>query len=294
MVLEWGGMVLEWGGMVLEWGEMVLEWGELGWNGVEWGWGCSLPNIMTLPGDASITSHDMPYDTDDTVTFTCYDGYSLIGPSELTCQSNGGWDPDIPYTPTCQRQCNDPESPENGGHDGSYPYTSYTTVNFNCNTGYTMVGSSSRTCTNGMWDGANPSCRLACGQVTPPTHGEVSPNPRDGYYEAGTIVTFHCDDGYTVSPRSEITCSTFGNWSDPQPRCLSPCYNYDIDNGITTINDPNDKYTSGDDVVYIHGSIITMSCDNGYTLYGLTMSQCNDGAWTQTASHCKGIAVQFA
>ena len=58
-----------------------------------------------------------------------------------------------------ENSCGNPGTPENGIKVGdSYKY--HDVVQFQCNEGYNLIGSSSRTCkTDNNWDGTQPTCQ---------------------------------------------------------------------------------------------------------------------------------------
>ncbi len=126
----------------------------------------------------------------NTATYTCDDGYNLIGVSDRTCQANGAWSL---TAPTCDRECfkqayttvtelsvvyvnklaltclhtyvllavdcGSLNNTANGLVSTSSGTTFMMTANYTCNTGYNIVGSESRTCeASGVWSGEAPVC----------------------------------------------------------------------------------------------------------------------------------------
>lgn len=142
---------------------------------------CGTPNSL-VNGQRSYTNTIIG----STVTYTCILGYRLTaGSFSRTCQSSGLWSGSHP---TCSRKfkfikhwinfllqysitlssftsnlhtlgyCGYPGTPTNGRKTG-YTYTQGNTVTYSCNTGYSISGSSSRTClSNGQWSGSPTSC----------------------------------------------------------------------------------------------------------------------------------------
>jgi CUB/sushi domain-containing protein len=90
------------------------------------------------------------------VSYHCDPGYSLEGNSTRTCMSNGSW---TGIAPMCQENlCPCPQFPANGYTRGCAEEGP--TVSYHCYTGYSLVGTSTRTCNNsGMWSGSAPVCR---------------------------------------------------------------------------------------------------------------------------------------
>ncbi|KAI8515787.1 hypothetical protein Bbelb_066000 [Branchiostoma belcheri] len=91
----------------------------------------------------------------DVANFTCEPGYKFVGTSSLTCLSDGTWNG---KSPACAAvQCLLLSPPLNGFASGSNSYGEV--VNFTCEPGYKLVGTSSLTCgSDGTWDGNSPTC----------------------------------------------------------------------------------------------------------------------------------------
>lgn len=140
------------------------------------------------------------YDYNSVVMYSCKAGYDRSGPHKRKCISRHGrgtWDE---YQPRCvgqfcvyfpiplhlstlygnasnkiikkiilysEKDCGDPGSPMNGVLHGSN-FKLARQVTFTCNTGYRLVGSSSRTCrTDGKWSGHNAECkRKLCDKIS--------------------------------------------------------------------------------------------------------------------------------
>ena len=114
---------------------------------------------------------------DDTATYTCSDGYELVGSEVLNCQSDGTWD-DSP--PVCRREffprapcswyircflpiltalCPDLSDPANGTVTQS-GNSEDDTATYTCSDGYELVGSEVLNCqSDGTWDDSPPVCR---------------------------------------------------------------------------------------------------------------------------------------
>ena len=63
--------------------------------------------------------------------------------------------------------CSDLPAPTNGGVSYNTPGTSgsrphNTVATYSCAPGYTLVGSSTRTCQSGTWSGRAPTCQSMC------------------------------------------------------------------------------------------------------------------------------------
>ncbi len=113
-----------------------------------------------------------------TASYSCFGGYTLVGVSVRTCGSDGVWSGSASV---CQSKewlnvyvecvpvpiviCSDLPSLTNGVIDygGAVSTNSRqvdTVATYTCDTGYTINGSSTRTCeSDGMWSGSTPTCQ---------------------------------------------------------------------------------------------------------------------------------------
>ncbi|ELU03676.1 hypothetical protein CAPTEDRAFT_126293, partial [Capitella teleta] len=95
------------------------------------------------------------------IIYSCEEGYSLNGTSEIVCEANGEWSGNSPSCDTFQ--CQKPSMIPNGSilspRDVYYFGQS---IMYNCNSGYTLVGPMIRTCTKinqkGAWSEFHPLC----------------------------------------------------------------------------------------------------------------------------------------
>ena len=114
-----------------------------------------------------------------TATYSCNTGYNLVGDGTRTCGANGNWSGS---EPTCERMlllnnlpykyahnvfllstavdCNALSDPSNGQVSHTAGTTFGQTATYSCNTGYNLVGDSTRTCeAAGEWSGSEPTCQ---------------------------------------------------------------------------------------------------------------------------------------
>ena len=109
-----------------------------------------------------------------TATYSCNDGYNLVGDTTRTCLTSGSWSG---VEPACignsfhtqeidnLRQlffavvnCDGLTDPENG--TVTLPGTTFnSTATYSCNDGYNLVGDTTRTClASGSWSDTAPTC----------------------------------------------------------------------------------------------------------------------------------------
>nr|XP_006822175.1 PREDICTED: ephrin type-A receptor 5-like [Saccoglossus kowalevskii] len=132
--------------------------------------------------DGSVTSATN-YTTE--CTFTCNTGYTSSGSSVRICQSTGDWS-GSDFTCTVVT-CPIVRAPSDGDISCTpVSGTEYNTVcTFNCDTGYTPSGSSSRTCqSTGQWSGSEFTCTVVtCPAINAPSNGGMSCTPSGTDYD---------------------------------------------------------------------------------------------------------------
>ncbi|XP_025718065.1 complement factor B isoform X2 [Callorhinus ursinus] len=99
------------------------------------------------------------YNLSDQISFHCYDGYTLRGSANRTCQATGRWDGQTAICDDGAGYCPNPGTPIGTRKVGSQ-YRLEDSVTYYCNRGLTLRGSRQRTCQEGgSWSGTEPSCQ---------------------------------------------------------------------------------------------------------------------------------------
>uniref|UniRef100_A0A8C5F2C4 Complement factor B n=1 Tax=Gopherus evgoodei TaxID=1825980 RepID=A0A8C5F2C4_9SAUR len=99
------------------------------------------------------------YNISQTLTFECFEGYTLRGPHNRTCLPNGKWSGGTAICDDGEGQCPDPGVPIGATKDGQL-YRVEDRVRYRCGRGLVMFGSKERTCQeSGAWSGTQPECR---------------------------------------------------------------------------------------------------------------------------------------
>uniref|UniRef100_A0A8C2VK03 Complement factor B n=2 Tax=Chinchilla lanigera TaxID=34839 RepID=A0A8C2VK03_CHILA len=99
------------------------------------------------------------YNVSDEISFHCYDGYTLRGSANRTCQVNGRWDGQTAICDDGAAYCPNPGIPIGTRKMGSQ-YRLEDTVTYSCSRGLTLRGSHQRRCQEGgSWSGTEPSCQ---------------------------------------------------------------------------------------------------------------------------------------
>uniref|UniRef100_UPI00398ECC84 sushi, von Willebrand factor type A, EGF and pentraxin domain-containing protein 1-like n=1 Tax=Pristiophorus japonicus TaxID=55135 RepID=UPI00398ECC84 len=179
---------------------------------------CHLPE---LPTNGQILSGFGPtYRRWQKITYSCNEGYEMVGSSVIECSENNAF---VPPPPTCRpRTCGKPPQLEYGSPMRTFisrtPFNVGSRVIYNCNRGYKFMEGGSRiiTCTkDSTWTQLRATCKLRhCGNP-----GEIL----DGYSYAphdtfGSQVIFYCDRGYRIVGKDYRVCTANG-WDGQIPTC---------------------------------------------------------------------------
>ncbi|KAM9217346.1 complement receptor type 1 [Leptosomus discolor] len=254
---------------------------------------CPVPQIQN--GRLSVLKYNYTYK--DTVSFKCHKGFTLRGHHTAQCQADKTWDPPVPV---CEQdgvaehyhhpdtttkpavKCLPPPSIANGDHSShlSDTFDVGALVRYRCKHGFSLVGSESVRCTSyGAWSRPLPRCEVVkC--LHPPniTNGKLKGNISEAF-SYGASVSYSCNPGYSLVGDAFINCTVSGTWSQPPPRCKEiRCVLPEVQ-GVK-------KDIKGN--TYRSGTNITLECDDGYTLEGISQIQCQeDFSWDPPLPACK-------
>ncbi len=154
---------------------------------------------------------------------------STSGASGFTCACATGWTGSDCGSPVT---CSGATAPANGGVSASS--ANYNgTVTYSCDPGYTMTGTTTRTCqASGAFTGTAPTCKAVdCGALTAPPNGGVT-TPNGTLF--GATATYTCSTGFGLSGTATRTCQAAASWSGAAPTCVATAPTYcDVVYGMT-------------------------------------------------------------
>ncbi|KAG2466627.1 SVEP1 protein, partial [Polypterus senegalus] len=186
------------------------------------------------------------------IQFQCNKYFNLHGPTEATCESNGLWNPGVPYCG--QIKCETPPSIPNTLLNGSSQLHK-NAVTYRCKPGFVMSGSSHVICSeDGVWKEPYPVCQLAsCGPPPPVPNAEIIGTT----YTIGSKVQYRCLKGYEMQTEADAKiCLQDGTWSTHNITCRQQSCSLPP-KLATVIVTRSDSPSSG---------AVTISCLEGYEL----------------------------
>lgn len=152
-------------------------------------------------------------------------------------------------------------------------------VNFACENGYTLQGSTTIYCLNdGEWRGTIPHCVPRLVQCSPLNlHPNITLNTTAT--TNGTVVKVSCPDGYHLQGIPFLMCMANGQWNSSLPTCVAPpnqCSDIKVGDHVHKSNSSRE-----------FGSTVKFSCAAGYRLVGSQMVTClTNGSWNASFPQC--------
>ncbi|XP_064354066.1 complement receptor type 1 isoform X2 [Dromaius novaehollandiae] len=239
--------------------------------------GCASPGV----GNGKVIGLESLYRPGDIVRIECNSDNGPKGLRESQCQAGGIWDPPLPICETALR-CSRPPEIANGWHSGlaTAVFAPGISVSYSCEPGFSLIGTTSMYCTEaGAWSHPAPVCQVVkC--LHPPniTNGKLTGHISDTF-PYGTSVSYSCNPGYSLTGNAFLNCTVSGTWSQPLPRCEEIRCIFPEVLGVK-------KTMMGN--TYRLGANITLECDDGYMLEGISQIQCQeDFSWDPPVPACR-------
>ncbi|XP_019863590.1 PREDICTED: sushi, von Willebrand factor type A, EGF and pentraxin domain-containing protein 1-like isoform X2 [Amphimedon queenslandica] len=205
-------------------------------------------------------------------TYSCFDGFKLIGKVNRQCLATGQWSGE---EPTCYPiDCGSLSPPVNGAVDMDGT-TAGSIATYSCQSGYELAGVETRECLNsGKWSEEAPTCEAVdCGGLDAPKSGAVELSGT----VLGSKATYSCFFSYKLVGVESRECLPSGQWSEEPPTCESiKCKE------LTNPENGKVKFVST-----LLSSIATYSCNDGFILSGKSRRECQiNGEWSGTEPSC--------
>ncbi|XP_064615957.1 sushi, von Willebrand factor type A, EGF and pentraxin domain-containing protein 1-like [Liolophura sinensis] len=198
------------------------------------------------------------YTVGQTVGYSCYEGFEMVGRDTTLCLASGSWS--VP-APTCNAiQCPVIQSPTNGylvGSDRGYD----STIRFECSEGFTPAGPNTAKCQlDKTWTNQPFECQeIDCGPPPEVANAVVTLQGGTTWGESARVRCFENATSSSDLAFNTIFCGDAGDWTRP-PECMACCRVAPVH------NDTSVAFIRGEECVP-HGEtrdVSLYSCDEGF------------------------------
>lgn len=159
------------------------------------------------------------------------------------------------------------------------------TCQFSCDKGYTLTGSTSRTCnSDGRWTGTPPQCNaITCSALPKPSNGSRLGCAGTTVEYFNTVCSFFCHPGYDPIGSASRKCLENGTWSGQNFFCqVRTCSNLIVPPKGILLNSPCGN---------TYGSNCVFGCERGYGSPGgnITRTCLQSSMWSGDNINCTDI-----
>ncbi|XP_036437146.1 P-selectin [Colossoma macropomum] len=251
------------------------------------------PPITVATGGWSMNcSHPINTNSyNSTCTFSCKEGFELVGSLNTQCDHTGQW---THKTPTCTAvSCSSLLIPAKGHMTcddplGNFSFRSTCTVS--CEEGYELRGENRITCLKtGNWSAYTPTCEvLRCSPLKSVPHGSLHCMDPVKEFSYGSTCWMECDLGFQLTRTNFTQCTSQGKWSQSLSVCeAAQCSPISGDSSGWSLNCSHPISTNS------YNSTCTFSCEEGFELRGSNTTQCDHtGQWTHKTPTCTAVTCK--
>lgn len=230
-------------------------------------------------------------------SFSCEEGFALVGPEVVHCTALGVW---TAPTPVCKAlQCQDLPTSTKARVNCSHPFGDFrykSTCSFTCDEGSFLVGASVLQCLDtGNWDAPFPECQaVTCAALPNPQNGEKTCVQPLGGSSYESTCWFTCHEGFSLSGPERLDCTPSGHWTGSPPTCEEVDTVSAPAPGVQcpTLIAPKQGTMSCQHHVRNFGLNTTchFGCKAGFILLGDSALQCRPSRqWTAAAPTCRAV-----
>eukprot|EP00057_Strongylocentrotus_purpuratus_P012082 XP_011666556.1 PREDICTED: fibroblast growth factor receptor 2 isoform X1 [Strongylocentrotus purpuratus] len=248
---------------------------------------CGRPTLAD--NSVFITPSQGTYDVGSVVTFSCFDGDDVYGPTSSSCQNDGTWDlTSEPLCTYCERPIvSNPYaimlSPDQEA------YLRIDSLDISCEEEHTSstLPRNFACQFDEIWypDPSNYLCFAQCDTTKLLDNDVIAEKPNNGgpqtVFNHGDTANFNCQGARRFTGQNTATCVNGSFDFNTKPECLDPCpvsQQNLSDSGLSysIVEDPviNETQT----LYYRDGASIMFSCRDGY-IPGHCQGVCHDGSW---------------
>ncbi|XP_065189561.1 P-selectin-like [Sycon ciliatum] len=164
--------------------------------------------VLATPPNAILSAG--PVDFQAKRTFSCSDGYTLSGDSQLVCLLNGSWS--APF-PTCSKLAECAPLIIGNAAVSSGPYRVNSIVNITCNAGFELSGSAVVICLDSLKWSSLPICNRVPLLPECPVLVVSNATVSSGSNKVNSIRSVSCNAGFELSGNSMVICLASKSWS---------------------------------------------------------------------------------
>ncbi|XP_013763531.1 complement factor H-related protein 2-like, partial [Pundamilia nyererei] len=147
-------------------------------------------------------------------------------------------------------------------------------IHFSCESGYISDQISKFICTADGWLVVHQGKCYSCSTLPDVPHAQVTQETRTSQYQAGHMIHFACEPGYTSALTIKYVCTTEG-W---QPLQRGSCYRAQGCGRPPPLSDGDTKTSTKR--LYQHNEKVEYICQRYHVMKGGPFKTCNDGEWT--------------
>uniref|UniRef100_A0A9J2PD48 Sushi domain-containing protein n=1 Tax=Ascaris lumbricoides TaxID=6252 RepID=A0A9J2PD48_ASCLU len=244
------------------------------------------------------SSKNVNFPLGSTATVQCKSGFTVVGPTTLTC-THFGWYPESALG-SCVMQdeaqanyCGSFPSPQNGyvtySAQGPGIYPSGTTAILHCDieSGTSQITQEAR-CENGLWSKSSlGSCQHPinnCSQLPSVLNGQIEYiTDRNGQFGIGTKAKLRCAAGYVPIGVDSVTCGSDG-WMPVSNLGTCQLSNMQCIAGMPMVLNGQVNYSqAGVFGPFPQGTQAALICNAGFKVSGESTAVCNGQSWQPTS-----------
>ncbi|NP_001406915.1 C4b-binding protein isoform 4 [Mus musculus] len=210
------------------------------------------------------------FESHTTLKYECLPGYGRgISRMMVYCKPSGEWEISVSCA---KKHCRNPGYLDNGYVNGE-TITFGSQIEFSCQEGFILVGSSTSSCEvrgKGVaWSNPFPECVIVkCGP--PPDISNGKHSGTEDFYPYNHGISYTCDPGFRLVGSPFIGCTVVNKtvpvWSSSPPTCEKIiCSQPNILHGVIV---------SGYKATYTHRDSVRLACLNGTVLRGRHVIEC--------------------